>query len=197
MSDRPPNSPPFQIPFEERDEKIPPGRPTGRGEEKPEPFTLASLWLLKRRAYCPAGASLRTRREAGRGPGEAGWEQGCTSRLRKGVAAGEKLETLAPLGSRTVQHSHSAGEAPNTLLSLLAHGPLLSASGSRSCPRVPRPPEVTPTALIIFCFAPGLFSTTNFQQSPWRRAGGRGGGGGGGGSGCCSDPRPELQSSPG
>lgn len=128
-------------------------------------------------------------------PERRGGEQGCTSRLRKGVAAGEKLETLAPLGSRTVQHSHSAGEAPNTLLSLLALGPLLSASGSRSCPRVPRPSEVTPTALIIFCFAPGLFSTTNFQQSPWRRAGGREGGGGGGG--CCSDPRPELRSSPG
>lgn len=34
----------------------------------------------------------------------------------------------------------------------------------------PPPHEVTPTALIIFCFAPGLFSTTNFQRSPWRRA---------------------------
>lgn len=122
-----------------------------------------------------------------------GWEQGCTSRLRKGVAAGEKLEILAALGSRTVQHSHSAGEAPNKLLSLLALGPLLSASGSRSCPRVPRSPplEVTPTALIIFCFAPGLFSTTNFQQSPWRRAEDRGWGGGGG----CSDLKPESRSS--
>lgn len=36
-------------------------------------------------------------------------------------------------------------------------------------------PEVTPTALIIFCFALSLFSTTNFQQSPWRRAGEGGG----------------------
>jgi hypothetical protein len=53
----------------------------------------------------------------------------------------------------------------------------------------PPPPEVTPTALIIFCFAPGLFSTTNFQQSPWRRAGARGGRGYG-------NPRPERPSGP-
>lgn len=124
--------------------KIPPGRPTGRGEEKPEPFTLASLWLLGRQTYCPAGASLRTRRDAGREPGEAGWEQECTSRLRKGVTVGEKLEISAALGSRTVQHSHSAREARNKLLSLLAVGPLLSASGSRSCPQVPRPPPKSP-----------------------------------------------------
>lgn len=58
-----------------------------------------------------------------------------------------------------------------------ALGPLLSASafGSRSGPPAPRPAEVTPTALIIFCFAPGLFSATNFQQSPWQRTGEGGG----------------------
>lgn len=191
MTAQAPNTPHFRSHVRNRMRKFLLGDPWVVGK-KSQNLSLASLWLLGRRAYCPAGASLRTRREAGRRPGEAGWEQGCTSRLRKGVAAGEKLETLDPLGSRTVQHSHSAREAQTNYSPSLLSGPLLSASGSRSCPQVPRPPEVTPTALIIFCFAPGLFSTTDFQQSPWRRTGGRGVGGGG-----CSDPRPELRSSPG
>lgn len=108
-----------------------------------------------------AGRQRRGGREAARGG------------LRKGVAAGEKLETAAPLGSRTVRLSQSSREAPANCSVLFALGPLLSASasGSRSCPPVPRPAEVTPTALIIFCFALGLFSATNFQQSPWRRTG--------------------------
>ena len=37
--------------------------------------------------------------------------------MRKGVAAGEKLETSGPLGSRTVRLSHSGREAPCELLS--------------------------------------------------------------------------------
>lgn len=52
------------------------------------------------------GGWKRTRRRRG------GREGGRTGGLRKGVAAGEKLETSAPLGSRTVQLSHSGGEAP-------------------------------------------------------------------------------------
>ena len=99
----------------------------------------------------------------------AGWGR---KRDEKRCSCWRELRDLGPLGSRTVRLSHSGREAPCELLSPLL-GLLLSASasGSRSCPPVPCPPEVTPTALIIFCFALGLFSTTNFQQSPWRRAG--------------------------
>lgn len=50
-------------------------------------------------------------------PEEEGWERERAGGLRKGVAAGEKLETSAPLGSRMVQLSHSGGEAPCKLLS--------------------------------------------------------------------------------
>ena len=50
-------------------------------------------------------------------PEEVGRRGGGASGMGKGVAAGEKLETSGPLGSRTVRLSHSGREAPCELLS--------------------------------------------------------------------------------
>lgn len=156
------------------------GDPQGRGEEKLEPFTLTSLWLLGRQPYSwrltqdQKGPWKRTRRgRVGARVHKPPDERRCScwreirdlgrSGKQDGPALTQRLPACLPGRPQT--------NSSPSLLSALCCPPLAPAHALGS----PRPPEVTPTALIIFCFAPRLFSTTNFQQSPWRRAGARGG----------------------
>jgi len=90
----------------------------GPVEEMPEPFTLESLWLAGEAGILPSWRlTLGWGRRLDENPEEEGWRGGGRGGMRKGVAAGEKLETSGPLGSRTVRLSHSGREAPCELLS--------------------------------------------------------------------------------
>jgi hypothetical protein len=156
--------------------KIPLGRPTGHGEEKPEPFTLGSLWLLERQTLL---SSWRLTQDQ-----EGRWKR--TRRGRVGATVHKPAQKRCSCW-REIRDLRHSGKQDGPALTQRRGGPKQTPLPpcSRSfvvrlwLPLMPSgpppPPEVTPTALIIFCFAPGLFSTTNFQQSPWRRAGDGGG----------------------
>lgn len=91
--------------------------------------------------------------------------------MRKRCSCRREIRDLGASGKLDGPLSQSGGRPLQTPLSCARPFVVGLCLGSRSCPPAPRPAEVTPTALIIFCFAPGLFSATNFQQSPWQRTG--------------------------
>lgn len=105
----------------------------GPGEEMPEPFTLESLLLVGEAGILPSWLlTSGWGRRLDENPEEEGWRGWGTGGMRKGVAAGEKLETSGPLGSRTV-HSHTAAGGP-------VRTPLSSAYTAFCCRPLPLAP---------------------------------------------------------